>query len=240
MARMSAIFLFCVTSLLSTTESTSDNCRGTHCFPAQDWSRLCAGEHCPGRTEAAASRRQFHQPAQARQAQVYPSYQQDSHLAQSAPLVPYTIIQPQRGGTAQVAGTDGTMRTNPRTITAEVFHPGCAGGTCQSGVTSRTVTNDGATRECKGLECKLPQRMRQKPRACVGDNCGASGGEDGRGNPSPVHVTDRAAQFLGEFSDFGSERGGASLGIQLSCDLKPGQYQMEKVIPGHLCRSKRD
>ena len=44
-------------------------------------------------------------------------------------------------------------------------------------------------------------------------------------NSSPVRVTDRAAQFLGDFADLGSERGAASpLGIQLTCDMKPGQY----------------
>lgn len=217
----SLIVLFCVTTSLRGSESASEICRGTHCFSGQDWSRRCVGAQCPGRTDATASRRQFHHSAPSRQAQIHPGYQQDGqsshHRAQSAPYVPYTIIQPQRGFAHM---PDGTRRTNPRTITAEVFHPGCAGGTCPTGVSHRTTDDDGSTRECKGIECKLPHRMRHTPKSCVGESCG---GDDGRGVSSPVHVTDRAAQFLEDFSDFGAERGASSLGIQLTCDMKPGQ-----------------
>lgn len=224
MARSYTVFLLYVVSILSDAESVSENCRGTRCFSGQDWSRPCVGTHCQGRTEAAASRRQFQHPAQSRQAPAYPSYQQDAHLslhqAHSAPIAPYTIIQPQPGGFTQQADTDG-RRTNPRTITAEVFHPGCAGGTCPTTM-SRHTSDDSTTRECKGIGCKLPVRMRQKPKPCVGDGCVAHGGDDGRGNSSPVHVTDRAAQFLDELPDIGSERGAW---IQLTCDMKPGQYQ---------------
>lgn len=225
MARISTVFLLCVTSILSEAESVSENCRGTRCFSGQDWSRPCVGAHCQGRTEAVASRRQLHHSAQSRQAQVYPTFQQDAHFshhqAQSAPIAPYTIIQPQPGGFAQQAATDG-RRTNPRTITAEVFHPDCAGGTCPTTISRHPTSDDSATRECKGIGCKLPVRMRQKPKPCVGDGCGTHGGDDGRGNSSPVHVRDRAAQFLDELPDFGSERGAW---IQLTCDMKPGQYQ---------------
>lgn len=224
MAVFSVLFLLCVASLISTTYSVAEICRGTHCFTAEEWSRACVGAHCPGRADTALSRRQSHPSVHARQ--FYPVYQQDAqashHKDQSAPPVPYTIIQPQRGGAVPVAaGTDDTRRPNPRTLTAEVYHPGCAGGNCQTVSSSRPTSNDGATRECKGIECKLPLRMRPKSQPCVGDSCGTSGGEDGKGNP--VHVTDRAAQFLGEFPDFGSERGTSPLGIQLTCDIKPGQ-----------------
>lgn len=120
----------------------------------------------------------------------------------------------------QQAAADGGRRTNPRTITAEVFHPGCAGGTCPATVAHRQPGDDGgAARECRGIGCKLPLRMRHKPRPCVGDGCGSQG-DDGRGTTSPVHVTDRAAQFLDELPDSGSERGAW---IQLTCDMKPGQ-----------------
>ncbi|XP_044225400.1 uncharacterized protein si:ch211-252f13.5 [Thunnus albacares] len=218
MAPMSAIFLFCLTFILSATQSVSEICRGTHCLSGQDRSRPCVGAHCQGRTDtAAASRRQFHHSAQSRPGQVHQSYQQDAHFshhqAQSVPLAQYAIIQPQQGGFAQQAGTDGNRRTNPRTITAEVFHPGCAGGTCPTTVSNRPTSDDSATRECKGIGCKLPPRMRQK----------AHGGDDGRGNSSPVHVTDRAAQFLDELPDFGSERGAW---IQLTCDMKPGNNEV--------------
>lgn len=216
------MFLLYLISIFSGAESVTKTCRGTRCFPGQDWRRPCDGAHCQGQAEAGASRQDF----PSRPGQVYPSYQQDSHFshqqAQSAPLAPYTIIQPQPGGFAQHAGTDGTRRTNPRTITAEVFHPGCAGGTCPTTVSHHPSSDDSASRECKGIGCKLPVRMRNKPKPCVGDGCSAHGGDDGRGNSSPVHVTDRAAQFMGELSDFGSERGAW---IQLSCDMKPGQYK---------------
>lgn len=237
MARISTVFVLCVASLLSGAGSVSEVCRGTRCFSGQDWSRPCVGAHCPGRTEtaAAASRRQYHHSAQSRQTQqAYPSYQQDAHFshhqAQSAPLASYTITQHQQGGYAQPAGTDGTRRTNPRTITAEVFHPGCAGGTCPTTVSHRPTNDDSATRECKGIGCKLPLRMRQKPKPCVGDGCVTHAGDEGRGHSSPVHVTDRAAQFLDELPDFGSERGAW---IQLTCDMKPGQYQPERDMPQH-------
>lgn len=226
MARFSAIFLLFITTTLGA-GSVTEICRGARCFPPQDWSRPCVGAHCQGRTETSASRRQFHHSAQSRQGQVYPSYQQDAHYnqhqAQSAPLSPYTIIQPQHAGFTQTAGADGTRRTNPRTITAEVFHPGCAGGTCPTTVSHHPPSDDSAARECKGIGCKLPSRMRQKHKPCIGDGCGAHGGDDGRGNPSPVHVTDRAAQFLDELPDFGSERGAW---IQLTCDMKPGNNEV--------------
>ncbi|CAN9503074.1 unnamed protein product [Ophioblennius macclurei] len=228
MARVFVIFLLFSTSILCS-HGASEVCRGSRCFSGQDWSRPCVGAHCQGRTDASASRRQFHHSAQTRPGQVYPGYQQDSHYnqhqPQSAPLAPYTIVQPQQGGFTHSGSADGSRRTNPRTITAEVFHPGCAGGTCPTSVSHRTG-DDGtsaAARDCKGFGCKLPSRMRQKHTSCVGDACGAHAGDDGRLGSSPVHVTDRAAQFLDELPDFGSERGAF---IQLTCDMKPGNNEV--------------
>ncbi|XP_058500958.1 uncharacterized protein si:ch211-252f13.5 [Solea solea] len=227
MASITTLFLFCLTSILGT-GTVSEICRGTHCFSGQDWSRPCVGAHCQlGRTDPAAqARRKIHHSAQSAQGQVYPSYQRDAHYihhqAQSAPLAPY-IIHPPQTDFAQQAGADGTRRTNPRTITAEVFHPGCAGGSCPTTVSHRQTNDDSATRECKGIGCKLPLRMRQTPsKPCVGNGCG-SYGDDGRESSSPVHVTDRAAQFLDELPDFGSERGAW---IQLACDVKPGNNEL--------------
>ncbi|XP_069367932.1 uncharacterized protein [Paralichthys olivaceus] len=225
MARIYTIFVFFVTAIMGT-GSVAEICRGTHCFSGQDWSRSCVGAHCQGRTEASAPRRQFHHSAQSTQGQAYPSYQRDAHFshhqAQSAPLAPY-IIHPQQGGFAHQTSTDGNRRTNPRTLTAEVFHPGCVGGSCPTTVAHRQTNDESATRECKGIGCKLPLRMRQKPKACAGDGCSSLGGDEGRGGSSPVHVTDRAAQFLDELPDFGSERGAW---IQLSCDMKPGTNEV--------------
>lgn len=198
-------------------EAVSENCRGARCFSGPDWSGPCVGAHCQGLSEAAAaaaaSRQHFHNSAQPRPAQVYPSFQQDAHFGhyqgQSAPLAPYGVIQTQQ------AGMEG-RRTNPRTITADVVHPACAGGTCAP-ADSR---DDTEARGCKGIGCKLPGRMRHKPKPCVGDGCGAHTEEGGRGAAAPVHVRDRAAQFLEEIADFGSERGAW---IQLTCDMKPGE-----------------
>ncbi|KAM4552568.1 uncharacterized protein PAE49_015979 [Odontesthes bonariensis] len=226
MATISAFsLLFVITAL--TTGSVSEVCRGPRCFPGQNWSRSCVGAHCQGRAETSTSRRQPHHSAQSRTEHAYPSYQQDAHFSQhrvqSAPLQSYTITQPQHGGITQRAGTDGTRRTNPRTITAEVFHPGCAGGSCPTTVSHHPTSDDSVTRDCKGIGCKLSSRMRQKQTPCVGDGCNAHTGDDGRENYSPVHVTDRAAQFLGELPDSSSDRGAW---IQLTCDMKPGSNEV--------------
>uniref|UniRef100_A0A3B5MIK9 exo-alpha-sialidase n=1 Tax=Xiphophorus couchianus TaxID=32473 RepID=A0A3B5MIK9_9TELE len=178
--------------------------------------------HCQGRTEASASRRQPHHAAQSRTGQVYPSYQQDGqfrhrHQAQSTPISSYSGVQSQHGG----FGTDGTRRTNPRTITAEVFHPGCSGGSCPTTVSHRGTDDDKG--ECKGIGCKLPHRASQKQQQqqqCVGSGCRTHAGDDGRRDSSPVQATDRAAQFLGELPDFGLDRGAW---IQLACDMMPGE-----------------
>ncbi|XP_078790892.1 uncharacterized protein LOC105356179 isoform X2 [Oryzias latipes] len=221
MANFPAIFILSVITLLFT-GIVSEICRGPRCLNGQDWSRSCVGAHCRERTESSSSQRQLHLSPQFKTAQVYPSYQQDphssQHQSQSAPLAPYTIIQPQHAGFTQ------PRRTNPRTITAEVFHPGCAGGTCPSTVSHRPTSNEHtATRECKGIGCKLPSRMRQKQKPCVGEECGTQARGDGRGGSSPVQVTDRAAQFLDELQDFGSDNGAF---IQLTCDMKPGSNEV--------------
>lgn len=195
-------------------------CRPPRCYPAQDRSRACVGAHCQGRTDTSAPRRQHAQP---RTGPAHPSYQQDARFRPvSAPFPPYTIIHPQlsAGFTQQHSGSDGPRRTNPSTITAEVFHPGCAGGTCPSTVSRRPASEDSAARECKGIGCKLPSRMRQKEKSCVGEGCNGHAGDEARGGSSPFHVMDRAAQYLDEFPDAGSERGAL---IQLTCDIKPGQ-----------------
>ncbi|CAL8280962.1 unnamed protein product [Lota lota] len=244
MALLTGIFLLCFTSLFGRGQSVAEICRGSHCFPAvQDWSRTCVGEHCPG--HASTPRRHLSPPVQVRQPQIFPGYQQVNaqtihRQVQSTPLMPYAATQPQRAGfthTAAGDATDGTRKTNPRTLTAEVFHPDCDGGKCQSGISS-SRTDAATQRECKGIECKLPLRMRQKPKPCVGDGCGSIGADEGRANPSPVHVTDRAAQFLGDLADSGATTSSA-LGIQLTCDMKPGTNEVpEDALVLHLRLSK--
>ncbi|KAM6948749.1 uncharacterized protein FYW47_016708 [Aplochiton taeniatus] len=67
--------------------------------------------------------------------------------------------------------------------------------------------------------------MRSNPKTpCVGDSCATGAGEENRRrSANPVHVTDRAAQFLGEFPVFGPEQSGVPF-LQLTCDsdIKPG------------------
>ncbi|XP_015233492.1 PREDICTED: uncharacterized protein LOC107086807 [Cyprinodon variegatus] len=200
--------------------SGSEVCRGTRCFPGQDWSRPCVGAHCQGRTEVSSSRRQLHHSGQSRTGQVYPSYQQDTqfrHQAQSTQVSSYSNSQPQHGR------TDGTRRTNPRTITAEVFHPGCTGGSCSTTISHRPTNDDSTSRECKGVGCRSPTQVSQKQQPCVGDGCRVHAGDEGRQNSSPVHVMDRAAQFLGELPDVGLNRGAY---LQLACDMKPGSNEV--------------
>ncbi|KAJ3594347.1 hypothetical protein NHX12_003654 [Muraenolepis orangiensis] len=232
MALLTALSLLCFTSSFVRGQRAAEICRGPHCFPAaQDWSRPCVGEHCAGYLSP---------PVQARQPQIYPGYEQvnaqTTHRhVQSAPLMQYAAPRPQRAGFTHTAGAgDAARKTNPRTLTAEVFHPDCEGGKCQSGVSSSA-----AQRECKGIECKLPLHMRQNPRPV--------GADEGRASPSPVHVTDRAAQFLGDLADSSASISSTSfssssspqLGIQLTCDMKQGTNDVpEDALVLHLRLSK--
>nr|XP_057922767.1 uncharacterized protein si:ch211-252f13.5 isoform X2 [Doryrhamphus excisus] len=186
MACIAVIFIFSLVFLLSRTGSASEMCRGSRCLNNQDWSKTCVGVQCQGRTDTAVSRRQFHL------GQMHPGY--THHQSKAAPLTPYTNIQPPQGGFVQQTSSDGTRRTNPRTITAEVFHPGCAGGTCPTTVAHHSTPGNGDA--CKGNDCK--------PRQAKPD-----------GNSSPIHIRDRAAQFMEERSERGHW-------IQLTCDMKAG------------------
>ncbi|XP_056453215.1 uncharacterized protein si:ch211-252f13.5 [Gadus chalcogrammus] len=231
MAFLTGISLLCFTYLFGRGQSVAQICRGSHCFPeAQDWSQPCVGEYCSG-GQASTPRRHVSPPVQARPPQVFPGYQQVNaqtlhRQVHSAPSRPYTA------GFTHPRGedTEATRNTNPRTLTAEVFHPDCHGGKCQSGISS-SRTEAATQRDCKGIECRLPMRLRQKPPPCVGPGCGPPGADTaGRVSPSPVHVTDRAAQFLGDLADSGgtpsSSSSPSSLGVQLTCDMKPGTNEV--------------
>lgn len=84
------------------------------------------------------------------------------------------------------------------------------------------------TGDCAGIECRLPLRIRPpaRGRTCVGQGCPAvSQGTVSSAAAQPVFMSDKAAQFLGDVPEFGhasSELGGAPLGVQLTCDIKPG------------------
>lgn len=92
----------------------------------------------------------------------------------------------------------------------------------------------------------MPLRIRLRSRAkyCVGEGC-AGNSEDSAtaSQPSPVYVADRAAQFLGEYSDAGypaPEVSEAPLGVQLTCDIKPGENEVpsEDALVLHLQLAK--
>lgn len=222
MASFGLLFIFCLTGCLCLSRGTAEICRGAHCFGAYD--TQCTGAQCLGRTGTSSSQLAAATrggPVQSRQRS---SYNDAGSRGQS---VPYGLYPPQ-------TGREGSPRQNPRSITAEVYNPGCSEGDCAT-VQQRLSRN--GTQECKGTECKLPLRVRSKPKpqSCVGEQCTATAGSSGgRVRSSLVHLPDRAAQFLGEFSDFASDLG-SSLGIQLTCDAKAGmKLQKNKQTNKHL------
>ncbi|XP_057680657.1 uncharacterized protein nell3 [Corythoichthys intestinalis] len=112
--------------------------------------------------------------------------------------------------------------------------PTCVGSDCAT-----TPETDNQTRDCRGLECRLPPRLRPKGRARDAGDTPPAGAE----RLPPVHLADRAAQFLGDFPEFGqppSEPGGAPLGVQLTCDVKPGENEVpsEDALILHLQLAK--
>lgn len=181
-------------SLHNTVHAVAENCRGTQCYGTETGDpRPCTGAHCAG-GRSSRPPRQFNPTGQGRAAHIVGSHH---HAYPSSP---------------KPAGcTDaGCAAAAP----VKQFQP---------------TTND--TRDCKGIECRLPLRIRPKPRvkSCVGEGCLAASEESASSTssqfPPPVHLFDRAAQFLGDFPEFGypsSELGGAPLGVQLTCDIKPG------------------
>ncbi|XP_077364977.1 uncharacterized protein nell3 isoform X2 [Festucalex cinctus] len=138
-------------------------------------------------------------------------------------------------GSLQHAPSAGNarLRSTPATIA-----PPCAGTDC-----ARVPETRNQTRDCKGFECRLPLRIiRSKGRAKDAGNISATPPTAERF--PPLHVSDRAAQFLGDFPEFGpppsSELGGAALGVQLTCDVKPGENEVpsEDALILHLQLAK--
>ncbi|XP_033914955.2 uncharacterized protein LOC117435702 [Acipenser ruthenus] len=217
------LFLLCIIPLVRRVKTVSEICRGLHCYPMEpEEPRPCTGIHCPGRSSRPS--RPFTPTSQGRSPQITPNHHNGHSVYPSRTSTdPNPIIHSQRGGHAE----------NPKTRTIQNRGTGCTGDDCVS--PTGQANND--TRDCKGIECKLPLRIRLKPRPiphqCVGESCSsasaASAAADVHGQPALVRVSDRAAQFLGEFPDFGypaSELGGAPLGVQLTCDIKPGENEV--------------
>lgn len=191
------LFLWGLLCMCVSVGSVSELCKGSRCLELGE-SRPCSGSQCgSGRPT-----RQHNPLSRSRSA---PTHQHAvSHLPSPDMLESHTASH---------------SHTRERMRLAEVAGHTCSGADCITTKRPPQAIND--TRECRGLECRLPLRIRTKPRVrpCPPDGCGP-GSDD-----APVHVPDRAAQFLGEFPDIGypsSELGGAPLGVQLTCDIKPG------------------
>ncbi|XP_069716316.1 uncharacterized protein [Phaenicophaeus curvirostris] len=98
------------------------------------------------------------------------------------------------------------------------------------------AANGTARRDCPGLECRLPPRLRPRPR---GHGC------PGQGRPepaaSPPRAADRAARFAGDDVAFaGPEPGGGAPGVQLACDVRPGENEVPSedalILQLHLAK----
>ncbi|XP_044194772.1 uncharacterized protein nell3 [Thunnus albacares] len=224
-------------SLHGTAHAVAENCRGTHCYGAETGDpRPCTGAHCPG-GRSSRPPRQFNPTTQGRAAQIVGSHYHAYPSSPRAASEAHPVVQPLRGRHSD----SGTRMRAP-----EVLPEGCTDAGCAALVKQLQPTND--TRDCKGIECRLPLRIRPKPRAksCVGEGCLADSEESASSTSSqlpPVHLFDRAAQFLGDFPEFGypsSELGGAPLGVQLTCDIKPGENEVpsEDALILHLQLAK--
>lgn len=97
-------------------------------------------------------------------------------------------------------------------------HPAARGSAAEPCPAGGCAAN-GTRRDCHGLECRLPPRLRPRPRAP-----GCSAAAEGCPEPALLRAADRAAQFAGDdFAYAGPELGGGALGVQLTCDVKPGE-----------------
>nr|XP_060638414.1 uncharacterized protein LOC132778921 [Anolis sagrei ordinatus] len=112
---------------------------------------------------------------------------------------------------------------------------------CPGGGDCTPRAPNGTAQNCKGFECRLALRIRQKPRL-VGQAMPCSPNQ-GEGCPEPtlVRAAEIAAQFIGEDLAYtASDLGGGALGVQLTCDVKPGENEVpsEDALILHLQLSK--
>ncbi|XP_078394187.1 uncharacterized protein nell3 [Cetorhinus maximus] len=216
---MPLLLLLTWLSLGPSAGSTPEICRGVYCYTAASAERSwpCTGAHCQGRS-------------------FRPSRGDLDNIQDRASLA-FRGYQ-RTGG----AGAGSRSTSDPNTIlhavrrkeNARVPVPG-NGGLCPGGDCPGRHPNPNDTQECKGIECRLPLRSRLKPKArgqCAGEHCSPAPvglGAEVLGQPSPIHMPDRAAQFIGEIPDLSystTELGGAALGVQLTCDIKPGDNEV--------------
>ena len=194
-----ALLLLLLLLSLASQRAVAELCRGSRCSGDPS---PCSGAQCPAGRAA--------RPGAARHHLSSPRAASDTHAS----------FQLLRGRHGDAGGAEG----GGARLGAHQVAP--AGGSDVDCGASPKPSN--ATRECRGIECRLPPRMRSKHRGrtCAGEGCAAAPELSVSSSPRPpAHLSDRAAQFLGDFPDPGHpapELGGAPLGVQLTCDIKPG------------------
>ncbi|TNN57163.1 hypothetical protein EYF80_032593 [Liparis tanakae] len=191
--------------------AAAEVCRGAQCHGADTGDpRPCTGAHCPG-SRSPRPPRQFNPATQGRAAHhASPRAAATDAAAAANPAVPPLRLRHSDGSSGR------------RTRAPEVVPAGCTDAVCAAQLKQSQPAND--TRDCRGIECRLPLRIRPRARAksCAGEGCASE-------ELPPVLLSDRAAQFLGDFPELGypsSEVGGAALGVQLTCDIKPGENEV--------------
>lgn len=176
---------------------TAEPCRGLPCAGGETPAPPCRGLLCGGRAGRPA-RSSLHTASPVRPPQ-----------GKAPPAAPHAAPPPPRSpaGGAPYPGSapyPGARRGLPA----------CSGGDCAV---------NGTRRDCQGLECRLPARLRPRPR---GSGCVAPA--DGCPEPALLRAAERAAHFAGDdFAYAASELGGSALGLQLTCDVKPGAGRPE-------------
>nr|XP_020657071.1 uncharacterized protein LOC110083171 isoform X1 [Pogona vitticeps]XP_020657078.1 uncharacterized protein LOC110083171 isoform X1 [Pogona vitticeps]XP_020657087.1 uncharacterized protein LOC110083171 isoform X1 [Pogona vitticeps] len=197
----------CVSAQLCRSPLCSRNSNNEHPPSKQQ----CQGPHCSGRVGHTS--RAFLHPASPVQGQTQSkqpppplfSLQQEQRQRQQQPFV---------GGRLE----HSSLSTRH---TAESCFGGGGGGDCAIRAPNGTLRN------CKGIECRLPPRLRQKPRLAIQAVPCPPNQEGSCPEPSLVRETERAAQFVGEDLAYtASELGSATLGVQLTCDVKPGENEV--------------
>ncbi|KAK2859680.1 hypothetical protein Q5P01_004300 [Channa striata] len=233
MALRTSVLLLLLSWLHNSAQAVSETCRGARCHGADAGDpRPCTGAHCAG-SRSSSRPRHFNPTTPGRAVVGSPLHAYPGALRAEA--------HPAVRGRHSDGGGGGARIAAP-----EVAPAGCADADCARLGKQFHPAND--TRDCRGLECRLPLFMRPKARtkSCVGDGCLLASEESVSSASSqlpPVHLSDRAAQFLGDFPEFGypsSELGGAPLGVQLTCDIKPGENEVpsEDALILHLQLSK--
>ncbi|XP_075778660.1 uncharacterized protein LOC142827367 [Pelodiscus sinensis] len=176
--------------------SRADGCQGALCGGGgRDPSRHpCLGPRCSGR--AGRLSRSFLHTATPLRGMQAPSAQHPAPLPASAPRST-GALSPELPAPA----TRGAAET-------------CRVGDCAAPAPNST------SRDCKGIECKLPPRLRHKSRPGSRAQCAQSG--EACPEPTLLREAERAAHSLAEDLAYPA----SELGVQLTCDLKPGENEV--------------